>query len=106
MFIAMNNFQIVPGQEDAFERRWRERQSYLGDVPGFVQFALLKGDNEGEYISHTIWQDRDAFVAWTKSQSFVDGHRQGSTAGILVGHPVVKLYEAVIVESRDTVATA
>lgn len=105
MFIAMNKFQIVPGQEGEFERRWRERETYLDKVPGFVQFALLKGDNEGEYISHTIWQDRDAFVAWTKSQNFVNGHRQGSTAGVIAGHPVVSLYEAVLVESREKAAT-
>jgi heme-degrading monooxygenase HmoA len=99
MFIAMNNFKVVPGQEAVFEQRWRDRQTYLGDVPGFIEFALLKGDVEGEYISHTVWEDRDAFIAWTKSQSFIDGHRQGgSMQGVLQTHPEAKLYDAVIVE--------
>jgi heme-degrading monooxygenase HmoA len=100
MFIAMNNFTVVKGREADFERQWRERKTYLDTVPGFVEFALLKGDSEGEYISHTVWQDRAAFVAWTRSEAFTAGHRQGSIAGILDGHPVAKLYEAILVERR------
>jgi heme-degrading monooxygenase HmoA len=105
MFIAMNNFKVVPGREADFEAQWRNRQSYLDQVPGFIEFALLKGDEPGEYISHTVWQDRDAFVAWTKSDSFIAGHRQGSVAGVLQGHPIAKLYDAVIVEHGRVLAT-
>jgi len=98
MFIAMNNFRVVPGREADFERQWRERESFLSDVPGISQFALLKGDEPGEYISHTVWRNRAAFDAWTQSAAFTAGHRQGSVGGILDGHPVVKLYEAILVE--------
>ena len=98
MFIAMNHFTVVPGREADFEEQWRRRRSYLGEVPGFVRFALLRGEGEGEYISHTIWQDRAAFVAWTQSPAFAAGHRQGSVQGLLAGHPQLKLYDAVIVE--------
>ncbi len=101
MFIAMNNFKVASGREADFERQWRERQTYLGDVPGFVEFALLKGDDAGEYISHTIWQDRAAFDAWTRSPAFAAGHAQGSLKGILEGHPVAKMYEAVLVERPE-----
>jgi heme-degrading monooxygenase HmoA len=98
MFIAMNNFKVAPGREADFEAQWRGRRSYLNDVPGFVQFALLKGDRPGEYVSHTTWRDRDAFVAWTQSPAFSLAHRQGSVGGILEGPPHVALYEAVIIE--------
>src|SRR3990170_3904520 len=101
MFIAMNNFKVAKGREADFERTWRERQSYLNGVPGFVQFALLRGDADGEYISHSTWQDRDAFVAWAKSESFAAGHRQGSLMGLLEGPPQLTLYEAVIVETPN-----
>ena len=43
MFIAMNRFMIALGFEDGFEKVWRERDSYLSEVQGFVSFALLKG---------------------------------------------------------------
>lgn len=98
MFVAMNNFRVNLGREADFEEQWRSRETYLDKVPGFVEFALLKGDNSGEYISHTIWENRDAFVAWTKSEAFTAGHRQGSVAGILQGHPEARLYEAVLIE--------
>ena len=73
MFIAMNAFRVVKGREADFEAQWRNRQSYLQGVPGFIQFALLKGEGEGEYISHTIWRDREAFEAWTRSPAFAAG---------------------------------
>jgi len=98
MFIAMNNFKVAAGKEEEFERTWRERQSYLDGVPGFVRFALLRGEAAGEYISHSTWESRDAFLAWTKSEAFIAGHRQGSLMGVLEGPPVVKLYDAVIAQ--------
>ena len=100
MFIAMNNFKVASGKEAEFERVWRERQSYLNGVPGFVQFCLLRADAPGEYISHSTWQTREAFVAWTQSEAFVQGHRQGgSLMGVLEGPPQLKTYDAVIVET-------
>jgi heme-degrading monooxygenase HmoA len=105
MFIAMNNFKVAAGREADFERQWRERETYLQDVPGFVQFALLKCDTPGEYVSHTVWTSREAFDAWTRSPAFVAGHRQGSVGGLLDGHPQVKLYEAVLVEQGSTAVT-
>lgn len=96
MFIAMNNFKVATGKEDAFEDAWRSRTSYLDGVPGFVRFALLRGDEQGEYVSHSTWQSRDAFTAWTQSEAFVAGHRQGSLMGVLEGPPHVKLYDAII----------
>ncbi len=96
MFIAMTNFKVAPGKEADFEERWRGRESYLEQVPGFVEFALLKGDEQGEYVSHSVWENRDAFVAWTQSEAFAAGHRQGNVAGVLEGPPHVKLYESVL----------
>ena len=91
----MNRFQVVPGRDDDFERIWRERETYLGGVPGFVRFALLRGEN-GEYISHSTWASREAFEAWTNSESFRKGHAQGSLMGVLAGPPVIGFYDAVL----------
>jgi heme-degrading monooxygenase HmoA len=99
MYIAMNRFKVADGQGEKFEEIWRGRQSYLKGVPGFVQFALLRSESPGEYISHSTWEDRDSFIAWTQSEAFAAGHRQGSLAGVLEGPPQVSTYEAVIVET-------
>jgi heme-degrading monooxygenase HmoA len=96
MFIAMNNFKVAEGKGEEFERIWKERETYLAGVPGFVRFALLRGDN-GEYVSHSTWESRDAFLAWTQSEAFVQGHRQGgSLMGVLQGPPQIKTFDAVI----------
>lgn len=101
MFVAMNNFKVAQGREGDFERIWRERESYLAGVPGFVQFALLRSDVPGEYISHSTWRDRDAFVAWTQSEAFAAGHRQGSLMGVLDGPPQLRTYDALIVQTPE-----
>jgi heme-degrading monooxygenase HmoA len=101
MYIAMNNFKVVEGKEAEFEKTWKERESYLNDVPGFVHFALLRCEAPGEYVSHSTWEDRQAFVNWVNSEAFVKGHRQGSLAGILEGPPVIKTYDAIIEETAE-----
>ena len=100
MYIAMNRFQIAPGFEEGFETVWRERDSYLEGVPGFVSFALLKGPANTEYTlysSHTVWESRSAFEAWTESESFRKAHAQASAPkGTYLGHPDLELFEQVL----------
>lgn len=101
MFVAMNNFKVVEGKEPEFEEIWKSRETYLQGVPGFVHFALLRGDN-GEYVSHSTWESREAFVAWTQSEAFVKGHRQGgSLMGVLAGPPQLRTFEAVIEQDAE-----
>jgi heme-degrading monooxygenase HmoA len=102
MFVAMNRFKVNEGKEADFEEQWRRRQSYLDQVPGFVRFALLRGptgdDKTTDFISHSTWESRKAFEDWTNSENFRLGHAQGSVAGVLAGHPVVSLYDAVLTQ--------
>jgi heme-degrading monooxygenase HmoA len=99
LFIAMNHFQVDPERGSEFERHWRERESHLGEVPGFLRFALLRGEEPGCYVSHSTWQDRAAFEAWTLSEPFRKAHAQARTpAGQLRGHPRLELFEAVLEE--------
>ena len=100
MFIAMNRFKIALGKENGFEQVWRERESYLNEVPGFKKFNLLKGatkDDHTLYASHSVWESRDAFDAWTESENFRRAHAQRSAPrGTYIGHPELELFEAVI----------
>jgi heme-degrading monooxygenase HmoA len=100
MFIAMNHFDVEPARAEEFEARWRERESHLAGVAGFVRFALLRGDAPGRYISHSTWEDRAAFEAWTRSEAFRKAHAGARMpAGVLRGHPRVELYDAVLEQS-------
>jgi heme-degrading monooxygenase HmoA len=111
MFIAMNRFQVVAGQEATFEEMWSSRETYLQEVPGFLEFSLLRNqpmgapDKTTEYISHSTWESREAFEAWTQSEAFNRGHAQGSVQGVLAGPPVVALYEAVLHEEKTAAET-
>ena len=67
MFVAMNNSRSRRARSEEFEAVWRDRETHLQDVPGILRFALLRGDAEGEYISHSTWESRDAFMAWMQS---------------------------------------
>ncbi|PTQ59159.1 heme-degrading monooxygenase HmoA [Sphingomonas sp. PP-CE-3G-477] len=78
MFIAMNRFQVIPGEEEAFEQVWLPRDSYLAGVPGFVEFHMLRGppaDDHALYSSHTVWLSRGDFENWTRSEAFRAAHR-------------------------------
>lgn len=100
MFIAMNRFKITPGFEEGFEKVWRERDSYLSQVPGFKSFALLRGPNYDDhvlYASHSIWESREAFEAWTGSDAFRRAHAQASAPkGTYLGHPDLETFDAVL----------
>ena len=100
MYIAMNRFKVVLGQESAFEEMWRDRQSYLDEFPGFREFHLLRGPSDDEttlFVSHSQWESREAFKGWTTSDAFQKAH--GSTHSgktTIVGHPQFEGFEAVL----------
>lgn len=100
MFLAMNRFKITPGFEAGFEKIWRERESFLSEVPGFKTFNLLKGPETDEYVlyaSHSVWQSREAFVAWTESEAFSKAHAQTSAPkGTYLGHPELETFDSVL----------
>lgn len=102
MFIAMNRFRIAKGFEAGFEKIWRERDSYLSEVPGFRSFSLLKGPEREDhvlYASHTVWASRSAFDAWTESDHFRRAHAQASAPkGTYLAHPDLETFEAVLHE--------
>ena len=100
MFIAMNRFKIVPGKEDAFEKVWKNRDSHLKGVPGFIEFNLVKGEETKEfslYVSHSKWESKDAFIAWTKSEAFRLAHKNaGQNQDLYLGPPKFEGFEKVI----------
>jgi heme-degrading monooxygenase HmoA len=99
MFIAMNRFRIIKGSEAAFEDVWLSRDSHLDKVPGFLEFHLLKGPEAEDhtlYASHTIWKNRAAFEAWTKSEAFrAAHHRAGDHKPLYIGHPQFEGFETI-----------
>jgi len=100
MFIAMNRFRIAPGREEVFEDLWRKRDRHLDGVPGFRDFRLLRGPSDDEatlFASHTVWDSREAFEAWTRSESFHKAHADArAPSGTYLGHPVFEGFDVVL----------
>jgi heme-degrading monooxygenase HmoA len=107
MFIAMNRFKVVKGEEEAFETIWSSRKTRLDEMPGFLAFHLLKGpekDDHTLYSSHTSWANKDAFTAWTKSEQFRESHRnagQPREKPLYLGHPEFEGFETVLSEQNQ-----
>ena len=61
--------QIVKGKERIFEDIWKNRDSTLDDVEGFINFNLIKGKEDNDfttYASHSTWKSEEYFINWTK----------------------------------------
>lgn len=99
MYIAMNRFKVAIGQEAAFEQVWTSRDSHLREVPGFIEFHLLRGPQKEDHVlysSHTVWASHAAFEDWTRSEAFRMAHGgTGSTRGLYNGHPEFEGFDVV-----------
>ena len=100
MFIAMNRFKIIIGKEKEFEKVWNERDTHLSSVPGFKEFHLIKGSVNQDhtlYASHSIWNSKEDFINWTKSEAFKLAHKNaGQHRDLYLGAPNFEGFEVVI----------
>ncbi len=100
MYIAMNRFRIALGKEDAFIEIWKNRDTFLNEVPGFKSFNLLQGPTSEEctlFASHSIWESEEAFINWTKSEAFRKAHANAKPAkDIYLGPPQFEGFNQVI----------
>jgi heme-degrading monooxygenase HmoA len=100
MYIAMNRFKVALGSESAFETLWTSRDTHLKEVPGFIEFHLLRGPQKEDHVlysSHTVWADHAAFERWTTSDAFRAAHRSagGETRSLYLGHPEFEGFEVI-----------
>ena len=102
MYVAMNRFKVAAGSEEVFESIWKGRDSRLAELAGFISFHLLKGKTFAEegytlYASHTVWENEEAFTAWTKSEQFREAHKNaGGRKAEYLSPPVFEGFNAVV----------
>ena len=91
MYIAMNRFRVRKGAEADFEAVWLNRETHLEEVPGFIEFHLLRGPEREDHVlysSHSVWRSEADFAAWTRSEAFRAAHRgAGDNKPLYLGHP-------------------
>lgn len=111
-YIASNRFNVRPGKETIFEARWANRKSRLAKLDGFRFFTLMKKiqaeeeDTTPNYVSFTIWENKDNFDAWRTGEAFKEAHGGGSIMDfmqligtalfILKGKPRPAFFDAVL----------
>lgn len=104
-YIAMNRFRVLKGSEAEFEQVWLSREVHLHELPGFVEFHLLRGPETDEhtlYASHTVWRSKADFEAWTRSEAFRAAHRNaGDRKPLYDGHPQFEGFEVLQTVHRD-----
>ena len=100
MYIAMNRFKIIKGKEKIFEDIWKNRDSHLKNVTGFLDFHLIRGESNEDftlYASHSTWDTEDDFTNWTKSDSFRKAHKNaGEHSDVYIGHPIFEGFKVII----------
>jgi heme-degrading monooxygenase HmoA len=70
-------------------------------MKGFREFHLLRSEFNAEknstlFASHTVWESKEDFVAWTKSENFRDAHKNAGTSKLTVfGHPQFEGFSSV-----------
>lgn len=106
MFLAMNRFTVPLENAAEFEALWLGRDSRLHELPGFVEFSMLRGpeaeDGTRLYASHTVWESEADFRAWTTSQQFREAHaRAGDSRKLHAGAPQFEGFTAIQVKTRQ-----
>ena len=94
-----NRIYVTPEYAEAFEQRFRERAGLVDQMSGFISNQVLRPVNEGDpYVVFTIWNSRQDFLNWVRSDAFVKGHAQSgslpkeafSRSNVLEMHEVVQ----------------
>jgi len=99
MFVTMNRFTIDPAHWDDFENRFKQRAGLVDGEPGFIRNAVLRPqeNTSDQHIVMTLWESRQAFEAWTHSESFRQAHaKAGQTPNDwFVGPTKLEIFDAV-----------
>jgi heme-degrading monooxygenase HmoA len=80
MITVANRIYVGAEYSEDFERVFRERAKLVDEMPGFVSNQVLRPVNEGEpYVVFTIWNSRQDFLNWVRSDAFIKGHAQSGS---------------------------
>ncbi len=77
-FVAINYIDCKPEYKERFEELFGSRAKQIDTMPGFVEMQVLRPSKDGDaYLIVSHWENEDSFKGWTKSETFVEGHKRG-----------------------------
>lgn len=81
MFVFISHLTVLPGDQTALERHFRERSRLVDGFPGFLYLQLLKPQaGTATHTFLTAWQSREAFRAYMASQEHAVSHSREPAA--------------------------
>ncbi|HEV3470857.1 MAG TPA: antibiotic biosynthesis monooxygenase [Pyrinomonadaceae bacterium] len=98
MITVANRIYVKREYAEAFEARFRERAGLVDQMPGFVSNQILRPVNEGDpYVVFTVWESRQDFLSWVRSDAFTKGHAQSGTLPkeAFAGPNVLEMHEVI-----------
>ena len=120
MIVVTNRIPIAQGHEADFEDRFRRRVHLVDQSPGFVRHEVHRPkpmkmdrerggwvpdpDKEAYYEVKTWWRTFEDFVAWTRSESFREAHRDRPPKEMFAGPNVLEIHEVFIGADEPTSA--
>lgn len=77
-FVAINYINCSPEYRERFEYLFGSRARAIDTMPGFRNMHVLRPEKEGDdYLIVSYWESEAAFKAWTRSETFIEGHKRG-----------------------------
>lgn len=86
------HYDVIPGQEDEFERGFVRVIEHLKSVPGHVESHMYEDvQSVGSYVILSQWESKETFQSFLQSEAFKQVTSWGK-AEILRGRPKHKVY--------------
>jgi len=117
MIVVTNRIPVAEGYEIDFEDRFKNRAHLVDKEPGFIRNEVHRPrpmkldmetgqwnedpDGEGYYEIKTWWERLEDFVAWTKSDSFREAHRDRPPKEMFRGKNELTFHEVLFSTDAD-----
>ena len=87
------NYDVVPGQEDTFEKSFDDVLAAMAAMAGHSRSYLYKDVKDPrKYLIISEWSNEDAFTRFVRSETFAEV-TAWAKAEILSGRPTHTIYE-------------
>jgi heme-degrading monooxygenase HmoA len=104
-FAVMNIVSVPEDRRAEFERRFERRAQLVDNQPGFVRFLLLRPTQGDRYVVMTLWESKEDFERWVRSDAFRAGHAMSASDRGPEQVPVAsssEIWQFEVIEERDS----
>ncbi|MGC8500569.1 MAG: antibiotic biosynthesis monooxygenase family protein [Leptospirillia bacterium] len=101
MFVVANRIRVASDHEKAFEERFKNRKGMIDGSPGFIRNLILRPVDSEYYSVMTFWESKEAFEAWTRSDSFREAHKERPPREMFSGPNVLEIHEVIMDTASD-----